>query len=214
MNPRRIVLDKDGVCNRMIMYALELNGCPVSRYDDVGWPLPGNYDIVAACNKLLAGQWTVDHEEFWSQVTRRHWATCPVSDEFDWLLRACCDLVGSKNVAFLTKPLPSDADSDAGKREWFKRYAPAFQSRAFIGADKSFWAYPDTLLIDDCDDNCESFVKAGGQALLVPRPWNSRHLEDTAEVLIDFFSRYQVRPHVAARLQGVGLVPRNSFLAL
>ena len=44
----------------------------------------------------------------------------------------------------------------------------------FTGA-KKFIAGPGRWLIDDKDANVEAFRAAGGQAITVPRPWNSEH---------------------------------------
>lgn len=39
--------------------------------------------------------------------------------------------------------------------------------------DKTVFARPDVLLIDDLDTEVKRFKAAGGQAILFPRPWNS-----------------------------------------
>ena len=63
-----------------------------------------------------------------------------------------------------------------GKVEWVHRYFRTFEKRLIITqAPKSLLAKPDTLLIDDRDKNIEEFIAAGGQAILVPRPWNELH---------------------------------------
>ena len=49
------------------------------------------------------------------------------------------------------------------------------QRQFLIGPSKHLCANPETLLIDDSDKNVDSFRKCGGQAVLVPRPWNSLH---------------------------------------
>ncbi len=42
-------------------------------------------------------------------------------------------------------------------------------------APKSLLAGPDTLLIDDKDENITEFRAGGGHGILVPRPWNKLH---------------------------------------
>lgn len=44
-----------------------------------------------------------------------------------------------------------------------------------IAWDKSCLAHPDSILIDDCDENVDKFNDAGGKAILVPQDWNSSY---------------------------------------
>ena len=44
-----------------------------------------------------------------------------------------------------------------------------------LAGSKAQLARPDTLLIDDKDENIAEFVAAGGQGILVNRPWNKGH---------------------------------------
>lgn len=79
---------------------------------------------------------------------------------------------GESNVYLLTTPMPNPS-SGIGKLWWIKRHLPWLYTRTIISyAPKSLLAGPDTLLIDDKDENIEEFRKAGGQGILVPRPWN------------------------------------------
>jgi hypothetical protein len=214
---RKIFLDIDGVCNRLIMQALALHSRHADTYDDSTYPLRGDYRIVNAVNCLRQrdGRRDLSAFEFWARVERRHWANAPHSAEYAWLFAECVDLVGPESVCFLTSPVsvPAfDADSAAGKREWIARNAPAYMRRqSLIGVAKEFCASPGALLIDDSDDNCKAFVAAGGSALLVPRPWNSRHASCTATVLRQFFQAARVEPAVG-RLQALGLVPRAAWI--
>lgn len=76
--------------------------------------------------------------------------------------------------------------SASGKAGWVERHMPdvpmymVFTSvLSSVGQDtakaKARFAAPDALLIDDSDKNVEAWQQAGGCAILVPRPWNSRH---------------------------------------
>ena len=63
--------------------------------------------------------------------------------------------------------------SCTGKALWVQSHLPEYSKRFIIStAPKSLLAKPDTLLIDDKDENVEEFVKAGGYGILVNRPWN------------------------------------------
>ena len=78
------------------------------------------------------------------------------------------------DIYLLTTPMPN-FESATGKVLWVNKQIPVFNRRLIITrASKSLLAGPDTLLIDDKDQNIDEFIKAGGQGLLVPRPWNHR----------------------------------------
>jgi len=106
---------------------------------------------------------------------RKDWTSFPKSDEFQWLLDSCEALVGRENICILTTPI-LDPGCAAGKMEWIYNHCPKWLHRQYlIGPPKHFCAQPDALLIDDSDRNVKLFQAHGGQAILVPRPWNSLH---------------------------------------
>ncbi len=162
------------------MQALHEVGCPVNPtgmgHNDFnpewGW------DIVKAANELHPTA-SFSPDQFWQSFDRDFWAELPISDEFEDLLSRSESLVGADSVAFLTAPT-LDSDCAAGKMDWIYRNAPHRFHRQFIITPlKHFCARPDALLIDDRDDNVEMFAKSGGNAILVPRPWNKNHGIDT-----------------------------------
>jgi hypothetical protein len=62
----------------------------------------------------------------------------------------------------------------AGKARWLRKHAP--DTPYFVGnAPKALLAATDTLLIDDSPDECRSFSRCGGGAVLFPQPWNRGH---------------------------------------
>ena len=171
MTVQRILLDLDDVCNQLTMWLLKWVGCPVNPLNNSQFPVEAGYDIVAACNILHErDDWTP--KEFWASIPRECLATVPLSQEFPWILERCVDLVGQENVLLSTKPIP-DPNSLGGKLEWIQANMPAWmQGQYEITTTKHFGTREDTLLIDDCYTNIQAMVKAGGQGLLVPRPWN------------------------------------------
>jgi hypothetical protein len=186
---KKIFLDLDGVCNRLIMHALEFVGCPVSRYRDTDYPTPGSYDIVAAANKLLGSN--LSKEQFWSLIPRQLWAETPPSDEFAYLLEESESIVGTNGIRFLTTPT-SDPNSLAGKLEWIHRFAPAYLHRRYsITCMKEDCALSDCLLVDDSDSMVNEFRNANGKAILVPRPWNSLHNTETLPYLKAQFASFK-----------------------
>ena len=88
-------------------------------------------------------------------------------------------------IYLLTTPMPNPG-SGTGKLLWIKEYIPDLYKRTILSyASKSLLAGPDTLLIDDKDENIAEFVAAGGCGILVPRPWNELHgwADETLQVV-------------------------------
>lgn len=80
------------------------------------------------------------------------------------------------NVYFLSSPW-STPGCDEGKREWVRRFFPAYEKRTLIGSCKEACAHQGAVLFDDSDGNCKKFRSYDGKAVVIPRPWNSRHAE-------------------------------------
>ena len=80
------------------------------------------------------------------------------------------------DITILTAPMPNPG-SWTGKYLWVEKNMPAKFLKNIIMSvvPKSLLAGPDTLLIDDKDENIAEFVAAGGCGILVPRPWNELH---------------------------------------
>lgn len=79
-----------------------------------------------------------------------------------------------ENIYLLTTCMPNPG-SAPGKLRWLNKHISSFVPRAIIlgsGVPKGSFAKPDTLLIDDKDENVEEFAAAGGYGILVNRLWN------------------------------------------
>jgi hypothetical protein len=188
----RILLDIDDVCNRFTMYTLKHAGCPVDYTSNEQFPSKFGFDIVGAANELLKAP-VYTARTFWERIPRSLWASVPESAEFHWLLSRCEQLVGRENVCFLTSPT-LDPDCLAGKLEWIHEHAPSWMHRQFlVGPVKQFCAHPEALLIDDADKNVNKFRAWGGQAILVPRPWNSLNPHDTLPFLESEFNSLETQ---------------------
>lgn len=88
------------------------------------------------------------------------------------MLDAILNKFNAIQIYLLSTPMPNSG-SWTGKVLWVYDNMPAFVKRLIITqAPKSIFAGPDSLLIDDKDENIEEFIAAGGQGILVPRPWN------------------------------------------
>lgn len=122
--------------------------------------------------------------ENWKGVTTKDVdAICDIFfwDLLDWTSEGICieqavrQKFSPENIYLLTTPMPNSG-SGTGKLRWIKRCMPWAYNRTILSyAPKSLFAGPDTLLIDDKDENIEEFRAAGGQSILVPRLWNELH---------------------------------------
>jgi len=115
-------------------------------------------------------------EEFWKSL--------------DWtlygkeLLSMVEDIFDKENIYIVTKPMENPG-SEAGKIQWIIKHIPHYRFRTFIGGiPKEFLAAPGRLLVDDKEENCERFFKAGGEVILVPHQWNM--LRDRKDSVIDY----------------------------
>jgi len=147
------------------------------RKDSVRFPRISHgyrYDMIGAWS-VLSGRDPVPVSMFWGWVGRECWEQMPKSDQF-WLIEAAASLVGQKNVLIASSPTKSP-DCLFGKYQWLETHCPDWIKRQYAITPRKHWlAQPGVLLIDDCDDNCNLFMAhGGGEAILVPRPWNSLH---------------------------------------
>jgi FMN phosphatase YigB (HAD superfamily) len=190
---RNIFLDLDDTLNSLTLHILgTVCNLDIGTHDYHRFPSEVGYDIIAAYEKLKpAGFPEYSVQEFWENVPRIAWSHTPRAPEFDWLLDQSIGLVGPENVCLLTSPT-KDPESLAGKLEWIHMNLPSFMHRQYlVGPRKHFCARPDSLLIDDSDENVKKFREHGGHAILVPRPWNSLHGIDTkAHLISEFYFLY------------------------
>lgn len=118
--------------------------------------------------------------DFWTNLKWMH----DGKEIFSKVVEFC----GINNIYLLTTPMPNPG-SGTGKILWVEKNIPVLAKQLIITqASKSLLARSDTLLIDDRDKNVDEFIKAGGKACLVPRPWNRNHFcaDRTVEVVEKF----------------------------
>jgi 5'(3')-deoxyribonucleotidase len=86
------------------------------------------------------------------------------------------DLFKYLNILLLTTPMPN-VESASGKMAWVRRHLPQYNKKLIIttAPKDTFAKVPDSILIDDCQNNFERWTAAGGRMQLVPRPWNNCH---------------------------------------
>lgn len=150
---------------------LDMDGCPVDfvggalqahnrtlPYDEIRWDLPAQLGMFA--------------KDFWNPLGRSFWANLNWTVDGLKILRGVEAIFGV-NICVLTSPCETDGCID-GKRDWIKRNMPEYRRRALVGSAKSLAASPRHILLDDHEPNVDAFIKEGGQAVLLPRPWNRR----------------------------------------
>jgi 5'(3')-deoxyribonucleotidase len=116
--------------------------------------------------------WGITEEEFWEPTrTAAFWSELNWTADGREILTEIEELIGKKNIAILTSPT-LDPNCVAGKIQWVIDNIPEYRPRTFVGSRKEMLAHPGVVLIDDTDYKLDRFVKAGGQGILVPRPWN------------------------------------------
>jgi len=186
----RIALDLDDVCNEFTLHALAAFGCDIKPDEFSKYKPEWNFDILKAARELdFRDRPQITSEEFWETFDRDFWAGLPESAEFRELLGLTYDIVGLENTFILTAPICGPAHETAtadwcnitagclaGKYNWIQDHLPPEMRNNFsMSPVKHLSAAPDALLIDDSDSNVNAFRAAGGQAVVMPRPWNTHH---------------------------------------
>lgn len=106
--------------------------------------------------------------------TQEFWRTLNFTQDGQILLYGWVGLMEKfEDITLLTTPMPNPG-SWSGKYLWIRDNMPAkfMENVIMLQGSKAQLAGPDTLLIDDKDENVEEFRAVGGQAILVPRMWN------------------------------------------
>jgi hypothetical protein len=133
------------------------------KYDP--WPYPvGKWDFVKRVDKTAY--------EFWSPLKFDFWSTLPWTPDGEEIL----SMLPFEDTCLLTAPT-QEAECVTGKLRWVRDNLTGYNRKVIITPAKEMCAHPNALLIDDGDHNVDKWRANGGQAILVPRIWNSRHAE-------------------------------------
>jgi 5'(3')-deoxyribonucleotidase len=137
----------------------------------------------------------VSAAQFWLKLnTHEFWSSLPKTPEADQILGAAEEYFGPRNVYLLTSPSASPW-SLSGKYAWVEAHYPGYLRRLIPTPAKFLLSAPGRVLIDDSDDHCEGWVRdargrpRGGEAFLLPRPWNSAAGGDALGELCTFLVR-------------------------
>jgi 5'(3')-deoxyribonucleotidase len=156
--------------------------CEIFRRDDpsTNWAFWESWDGITFANVNAKC-----NDYFWKYLDWTH-----EGREIEEAVRCEFD---SNNIRLLTTPMDHPG-SWTGKAMWVNRHLSLYNKRLIVTqVPKHEFAGPDTLLIDDKDQNIEEFRAAGGQGILVPRPWNKLHAwsDKTLEVVKNSLEAYQ-----------------------
>ncbi len=169
-------LDLDGVLIDHQLGAHQFLELPYS-YDEYPYELG-----VSENRPPQQGNLTTD--KLWNTFDRHFWTWLPWMHDGRVILAAVERIFGKENICIFTKPT-NNPGSVIGKINWIKREIPDYRKQFLIGSNKSVCASSDCVLIDDRDRNVDAFIDVGGQAILVPRLWNSAYHQKTIEQLCD-----------------------------
>jgi len=153
-----IFLDMDGVLCDFVSAAFSAHG---STFNPQEYPR-GEFAIESVLGCTTKEFWRrIDFagEYFWEHLEPYPWA--------EVLFR---ELQRVDEVIIATSPSRSPA-SYAGKQRWL-RYMGMNGVQSMFGSRKYLMAKPGRVLVDDGEHNVTPWIREGGQAVLVPQPWN------------------------------------------
>ena len=111
--------------------------------------------------------WEMSSKEFWQQI-RGHdfWYNM---EPYPWAK----ELIELLDYEFTIVTSPSlDSAFATARTDWLYHHFKIRIPDIMIGSKKFLMANPAHLLIDDRDENIDSFTKRGGRAVTFPQPWN------------------------------------------
>jgi hypothetical protein len=187
----KIFLDLDGVVVDFILPAMELHGVPIRSLKE--YPRDAGWDCVKACNMLrkAVGLPAISATKFWRPFGYQFYSDLPLRPG---ALEFVDTLSEHGRITIATSPT-LDPQCVAGKVTWIKNNLPELARRFFITPIKAELGRPGSVLIDDNNENCANFIGAGGQSILVPRPWNDNWNIETHpyDYVIDQLVRMKMR---------------------
>ena len=168
----RLYLDVDGVLADFSAGLMRALGVP---YDYPRSPYPFKPDVWDYFPELR-DRYGITFEQCNAVCTREFWADLWWMFDGRSILRAVTNVFDPTDpidTCLLTSPMPN-LGSASGKMEWVEKNLPLMKKKTIItNMDKGKFAAPDRILIDDYDENINSWRANGGIGVLCPRPWNS-----------------------------------------
>lgn len=144
--------------------------------------IPYNYHRWPYCKGPKGWHWHDEIGYSFSQVSEHcdfnFWENLLWTDDGHDILRTVFDYVEPEDITLLTTPMPNIM-SASGKIAWVRKHLPAYERQMLIcpghKVNSGLPLVPDSILIDDKQRNVRDWTTAGGEAILVPRWWNSLH---------------------------------------
>lgn len=177
----RTFVDIDGVLADFVGGALAAHGVPAELQRDIN------------CWHLWQ-QLGMTQGDFWGPLDNSYfWETLNPLADAAAILSLAEAFAGAKSCCLLSAPRPCPG-SLAGKFAWVRSHLPHYLDRYLFGPTKAFAAQAGALLIDDSDEQVKAWRDAGGWAILLPRPWNSRRDQSgrAVEVLAEDLRRLEL----------------------
>lgn len=183
MRFQKIWLDLDGLLADFYTAALAAHGSPFTA---TTWPEPGKSLL-----HVLGIDPTDKHNWFWPPIhaTPGFWEEM---QPFPWvheLIDLAKQYAGPHGVAILTGPVSGTEVERKAKMNWLAEQRVYLEVK--FEKHKGTLAKPNTLLIDDWERQVNAYIAGGGEAWLVPQPWNELHqyAADPMGYLRDRFSQ-------------------------
>lgn len=179
-----IFLDLDGTLFDFQLPLLEFWGAKINH--ECEYPDGFYWDIYGAINFIRQTRYGVAPirytSQFWDLLPEQWWRDLkphPGALDFVYWLESKPVKIGIATAC--VTPV-----SAAAKYDLIRKWLPEYEQQLFIGNSKYLLAGPDRILVDDSDKNCEEFVAAGGNAILVPRPWNKGYDRNASQSVYEF----------------------------
>lgn len=114
-------------------------------------------------------------EDFYKDMEYDYWASLDWMKDGREILEACESIFGRENCAIVTSPT-WNSGCVPGKRAWIQTHLDKwYHKHVHYSSAKEDFAYANSVLVDDSDDNIKAFENSGGHVCLVPRAWNKMY---------------------------------------
>lgn len=117
----------------------------------------------------------LENKRVWDGLPARFWMGLSWTYDGREILQRCEEEFGRENITICTKP--TNGRCADGKMDWLLYHLPYYYAsyQYVITGKKESCAHPGAFLLDDHEQNCDSFTAAGGIGWLYGRPWNKFH---------------------------------------
>lgn len=130
-------------------------------------------DFLDTPNYLMEEKYGLTRDKFWHAIDQNYfWLDL---EPFYWSKDLLEMLQSIAPVTISSTPSPWN-QCVSQKLDWVRRNLKLTEEDCMFGPRKYLMANPNTLLVDDLQDNVDRFIAAGGKAVCVPSNWNTKNL--------------------------------------